>query len=143
MNNGNSLVLSNATDEAYGLIHEGCGGSVLSICVARSTERVRMTARLNTRRLLLSRKPAQVVEKSLPDADWIRLTQLVNNADFWALPEWSAAGGLDGWDWTIEGRRAGIYHASTAWCGLGLVGFRELGDFLVAVSGMRVPQDIP
>jgi hypothetical protein len=52
------------------------------------------------------------VEKSLTDADWIRLTQLVESADFWALPEWSAASGLDGWSWTIEGRRASIYRAS-------------------------------
>jgi hypothetical protein len=97
MNSSNSLVLSDATDDAYGLIHEGCGGSVLSICVARSTERVHMTARRNTRRLLHPRKPAQIVEKSLTDGDWLKLTQLVWNADFWALPEWSAAGGLDGW----------------------------------------------
>jgi hypothetical protein len=68
---------------------------------------------------------------------------LVESADFWALPDRSEASGLDGWLWTIEGRRAGIYHASTAWCGLGSAGFHELGDFLVAVSGMQVPQDVP
>jgi hypothetical protein len=39
-----ALVHGTGADEAYGLIHHGCGGSELSVCVSRASHEISMTA---------------------------------------------------------------------------------------------------
>ena len=86
-----SLVHGTDVDETYGLIHRGCLGSVLSICVSRASHDIRMTA-FRERHF----SPAETTEGSLTEADWVRLKKLVDGAHFWEMPEQHDQSGLDG-----------------------------------------------
>jgi hypothetical protein len=97
MQSWTSLPHGTGVDEAYGLIHSGCGGSALSICVSRALHDISMTA---FRERLL--RPAETAEGSLTEADWVRLKKLVERARFWEMPERQAESGLDGCDWRID-----------------------------------------
>ena len=44
MQSRTSLVHGTGVDEAYGLIHHGCGGSVLGVCISRASHEISMTA---------------------------------------------------------------------------------------------------
>ena len=68
MKSRTSLVQSNNVDEAYGLIHEGCLRSVLSIRVSQMAKHVSMTAFRTT----LFGQP-EVAEGTVTEADWLRL----------------------------------------------------------------------
>ena len=68
MQHRTSLVHGTNVDEAYALIHEGCCGSVLSVCVSRKTQQVSMTAVRQT----LFGQPEKA-EGTLIKADWVRL----------------------------------------------------------------------
>jgi hypothetical protein len=132
-----SLVHGTGVVEAFGLIHEGCLGSALSVCVSRSVEQVRITA--HRRR---SFYPAEKTERPLTEADWIRLKTLVEQANFWALPEHHGGMGLDGWTWTIEGRDSERYHSSSCWSP-DKGAFHDLGSLLVNFSGLEIPHNSP
>jgi hypothetical protein len=132
-----SLTHGTRADEAYGLIHEGCHGSVLSVCVSRTAERVSVTALRQT----LFGKPEKAAGP-VKEADWLRLKELVELADFWALPEHYMLEGFDGWTWTIEGRDIERYHSSERWTPRDGA-FHELGSLLVELSGLDVPADRP
>jgi hypothetical protein len=141
MPNRSSLVTGSRAEEAYGLIHEGCRGGVLNICVFREDEQVVLSA---WRKIGHFPPPhPQIVEESLTEADWITLTRLVRRAHFWALPKKYFPGGLDGWTWTIEGRKGKRYNSCESWCASVSTGFEELGNFLVDLSGLQVPDDVP
>ena len=147
MHNRNSLLPGSRADDAYGLIYEGCGGSVLSICVYQSFKEVGLSA---WRRVghplvppgMIFARP-DMVEESLAVADWVRLTRMVRHADFWALPKTGGGSGLDGWTWTIEGRKGKRYHSCRSWCASISPAFRKLGKLLVELSGLQVPRDVP
>ncbi len=106
-----SLVVKSEAAEAYGLRSEGAFGALTTVCIERAADgRITMTA--------MSRgawSPARRICMALTTADWGRLQAALNRADFWALPEQHNRFGLDGWDWTIEGRQGARYHASTCW----------------------------
>jgi hypothetical protein len=107
MQSWTSLVHGTGADEAYGLIHRGCGGSALSVCVSRASHDISMTA-FRERWL----RPAETAEGSLTDVDWVRLKKLVERASFWEMPERHDQRGLDGFSWRIEGRNHKGYHSS-------------------------------
>lgn len=133
-----SLIHDNSADEAYGLIHRGCLGSVLTVCVSRRAEQVSMTA---VRQTALFGEPERTAGP-LTDADWIRLKQMVQQADFWALPETHGRMGLDGWRWTIDGRDSERSHSSECWCPQDGA-FHDLGSLLIEYSGLETPVDSP
>ena len=137
MQSRTSLVHGTKVDEAYGLIHVGCSGSVLSVCVSRKAQQVSMTAFRQTR--FDQREKA---EGSLTEAEWIMLKKMVEQADFWTLPEIHDQSGLDGWRWTIEGRDSERYHSSECWCPQDGA-FHDLGSLLVKFSGLDMPVDSP
>jgi hypothetical protein len=66
--------MARGVDEAYGLIHHGCGGSVLSVCVSRASHGISTAFRERHFR------PVEMVKGSLSDADWVRLKKLVEKA---------------------------------------------------------------
>ncbi len=78
-------------DEEYGLIHHGCGGSVLSVCISRASHEINMTA-FRERHF----RPAETAEGPLTEANWVRLKKLVEKARFWEMPERHDQSGLDG-----------------------------------------------
>jgi hypothetical protein len=137
MQSRTSLVHGTSADEAYGLIHVGCLGSVLSVCVSRKAQQVSMTAFRRTR----FGQPEKA-EGTLTEADWIRLKKMVEQADFWALPENHDHTGLDGWTWTVEGRDSERYHSSECWCPQDGA-FHDLGSLFVEISGLEMPVDSP
>jgi hypothetical protein len=137
MQSRTSLVHGTNVDEAYGLIHVGCFGSVLTICVSRKGQQVSMTAFRQT----LFGEPERAAG-TLTEADWIRLKQLLEQAGFWALPEFHLQQGLDGWTWTIEGRDSERYHSSECWCPQ-KGAFHDLGSLLIEYSGLETPVDSP
>jgi hypothetical protein len=139
MQSRTSLVHGTSADEAYGLIHGGCLGSVLSVCVSRTTQHVSMTAFRQSGWSLNSIKKA---ERSLTEADWTRLKNLMEQADFWAMPETHHRMGLDGFNWTIEGRDRDRYHSSECWAPDDGA-FYDLGNLLVEFSGLEMPHDSP
>jgi hypothetical protein len=132
-----SLVHGTSIDEAYGLIHHGCLGSVLSVCVSRMAEQVSMTAFRQT-----GFGEPEKAAGTLTEADWMRLKRLVDQADFWALPENHEQQGFDGWTWTIEGRDRERYHSSECWCPQSGA-FHDLGSLLIEISSMEIPVDSP
>ena len=132
-----SLVHGTGVDEAYGLIHRGGLSSVLSVCVSRRSTIVSMTA--FSQRLF---GPVESAERSLTEADWDRLKTLVERACFWETPERHDRSGLDGFNWTIEGRNHDGYHSSECWSP-DRGAFYELGSLLVELSGLEIPQDTP
>jgi hypothetical protein len=67
MQSRTSLVHGTNVDEAYGLIHVGCFGSVLTICVSRKGQQVSMTAFRQT----LFGEPERAAG-TLTEADWNR-----------------------------------------------------------------------
>ena len=132
-----SLVHGTGVDEAYGLIHHGCGGSVLSVCVSRASHEISMTA-FRERHF----HPAETVKGSLTDADWVRLKKLVERARFWVMPERHCQSSLDDFvgrlraesTMAITDRSAGrpaVAHSSN-W-----------GMLLVEFSGLEIPHDSP
>jgi hypothetical protein len=137
MQSRTSLVHGTNVDEAYGLIHVGCLGSVLSVCVSRKAQQVSMTAFRQT----LFGQPEKA-EGILTEADCIRLKKMLEQADFWALPENHDRQGFDGWTWTIEGRDSERYHSSRCWCPQDGI-FHDLGSLLVKISGLEMPVDSP
>jgi hypothetical protein len=137
MQSRTSLVHGTGVDEAYGLIHHGCGGSVLSVCISRASHEISMTA-FRERHF----GPAETVKGSLTDADWVRLRTLVEKAGFWEMPERHDQSGFDGFDWTIEGRNYDGYHSSECWSPH-RDAFYELRMLLVEFSGLKIPYDVP
>jgi hypothetical protein len=137
MQSRTSLVHGANVDEAYGLIHVGCFGSVLSVCVSRKAEQFSMTA-FRQNRLGQPEK----AEGLLTEADWIRLKDALKESGFWTLPEHHGQMGLDGWTWTIEGRDSERYHSSECWSPMDGA-FHHLGSLLVAISSLEVPTDSP
>jgi hypothetical protein len=95
---------------------------------------------MTARRRIFFLNPDESVERSLTEADWTRLKKQLETADFWALPEHHGETGLDGFDWTIEGRDVGRYHSSSCWCPYDGA-FHELGSLLVEFSGLKIPDD--
>jgi hypothetical protein len=87
-------------------------------------------------------RPAATVEGSLTEADWVRLKKLVEKARFWEMPERHDQSGLDGFDWTIEGRNHHGYHSSECWSPH-RGAFYKLGTLLVEFSGLEIPHDQP
>ena len=132
-----SLVHGTGVDEAYGLIHRGCGGSVLSVCVSRAPHEINMTA-LRQRHF----RPAETAKRSLTEADWARLIKVVEKARFRKMPERHDQSGLDGFRWTIEGRNQDGYRSSERWSPC-RGAFHELGMLLVEFSGLEIPHDYP
>ena len=137
MQHWTSLVHGTDVDEAYGLIHHGCLGSVLSICVSRASHDIRMTA-FRERHFC----PAETAEGSLTEADWARLKKLVKQGGFWEMPGRYDQSGLDGLRWTIEGRNHKGYHSSECWSP-SRGPFYKLGMLLVELSGLEIPHDYP
>jgi hypothetical protein len=137
MQNRTSLVHGSRIDEAYGLIHQGSWGSVLSVCVSREGQQVSVKAFRQT----LFGQPEKA-EATVTEADWIRLKTLVDQADFWALPENYDQQGFDGWTWTIEGRDSERYHSSECWCSQSGP-FHDLGSLLIEISSLEIPVDSP
>ena len=137
MQHWTSLIHGTRVDEAYGLIHHGCGGSVLSICVSKASQGIGMTA-FRERHFC----PAETAEGSLTEADWLRLKKLVERGRFWEMPERHPQSGLDGFRWTIEGRNHNGYHSSECWSPY-QGAFYQLGMLLVKFSGLEIPHDYP
>ena len=135
MQSWTSLVHGTGVDEAYGLIHRGCGGSVLRICVSKAPHDIRMTA-FRERYFV----PAETAERSLTEATWARLKQLVDSGRFWEMPERYDQSGLDGFEWRIEGQNRKGYHSSQCWSP-SRGPFYELGMLLVEFSGLEIPHD--
>ena len=81
-------------------------------------------------------------ERPLTEADWTRLKNLMEQADFWAMPETHHRMGLDGFNWTIEGRDRDRYHSSECWAPDDGA-FYDLGNLLVEFSGLEMPHDSP
>jgi hypothetical protein len=81
-------------------------------------------------------RPAETVKGSLTDADWVRLTKLVERARFWEMPERHDQSGLDGFDWAIEGRNNDGWAPHRG-------AFYELTMLLVEFSGLEIPHDVP
>jgi hypothetical protein len=70
----------------------------------------------------------------LPLSDWERLQHAISTVNFWSLnrgPE--LPGGLDGAQWTIEGRRDNDYHAVHRWSPRGAI--YDLGRLFFALVG--------
>jgi hypothetical protein len=132
-----SLVHGTGVDEVYGLIHRGGLSSVLSVCVSRRSNATSVTA--FSQRIF---GPVESAERSLTEADWDRLKNLVERASFWEMPQSHERSGLDGFDWTIEGRNHEGYHSSECWSP-DSGDFYELGSLLVELSGLEIPQDSP
>jgi hypothetical protein len=87
-------------------------------------------------------RPAEMVQGSLRDADWVRLKKLVERARFWEMPERHDQSGLDGFDWTIEGRNHDGNHSSECWSPR-RGAFYKRGMLLVEFSGLEIPYDVP
>ena len=134
---GRSLVRNIEADEAYGFTRDPCWGRGLNVCICRIGERVTLTAKS----LFLGpvRDPdREEVRKPLRMAEWDRLQLALRRADFWALPERHDSFGLDGVDWTIEGRRGDRYHRSTCWCPEKSP-FFDLGRLFIELAGIDRP----
>jgi hypothetical protein len=74
---------------------------------------------------------------------WTALLTHLQAADFWNLagdPE-DDERGLDGADWVVEGRRAGIYHAVIRWEPKPGP-FRDACEALIKASGLSFPAEI-
>jgi bifunctional DNA-binding transcriptional regulator/antitoxin component of YhaV-PrlF toxin-antitoxin module len=132
-----SMVFAKDNDEAYGLTHGACLGSMLCVCVSQEGQKVRMIA---LRQSGLGRP--ERVERIIAEADWVRLKRALEKADFWGRPEYHGGLGLDGWTWKIEGRRNQRYHSSECFCP-GDGPFHDLGSLIVAISGLEIPYDSP
>jgi hypothetical protein len=76
-----------------------------------------------------------------PEA-WKRLRAHLEAADFWNLPGDPEEGerGLDGADWTLEGRRGGVYHAVIRWEPKPGP-FRTACEDLMKASGVAFPEE--
>ncbi len=81
-------------------------------------------------------------EDTLSEGDWIKLKNLVEESNFWNLPECHDIGGLDGWEWRIEGQDSERYHSSSCWAPRAGA-FYCLGSLLVELSGLVLPHDAP
>jgi hypothetical protein len=74
---------------------------------------------------------------------WTELAEHVKAADFWNLagdPEEDDRG-LDGADWIVEGRKAGIYHAVIRWEPKNGP-FRDVCEDIIKISGLSFPAEI-
>jgi hypothetical protein len=74
---------------------------------------------------------------------WTSLLRHLEAADFWNLagdPEEDERG-LDGADWVIEGRRAGLYHSVIRWEPKPGP-FRDACEDLIKVSGLSFPGEL-
>ena len=134
-----SQVRNSDADEAFSLIHRGCRMSVLNACVSRRGWDISVVA---IQQKVLGEPES--VQRTLAEADWVRLKKLVEEADFWALPEHQFDGrvGLDGWTWIIEGRVGGRYHSSECWAP-NTGAFFNLGNMIVEFGGLPLPDDVP
>ena len=137
MQSDTSLVSASAADEAYGLVHRACMGSVLKICMSRKAEQFSLTA---VRRVGFEQP--KKANAPVTKAEWDRLKEKLERANFWALPERYDQRGLDGWTWTIEGRDGARSHSSECFCPRSGA-FHDLGSLFVEMSHLSVPYDTP
>ena len=82
------------------------------------------------------------MRRLLAQADWARLQSKLEEAGFWASPEWDERVGLDGETWVIEGRRGDTYHCSSQWSPPA-GSYRDLGCVFAELAGMEMPHDRP
>lgn len=66
-------------------------------------------------------------------ADWQKLQDALEAAEFWFLESVGVEAGLDGAQWLIEGRREDVYQAVRRWSPRGAV--YELGRLFFALAG--------
>ncbi len=80
---------------------------------------------------------------TVPNAVWIDLRKHLDAADFWNLAgdPTDDERGLDGADWTLEGRRGGVYHSVIRWEPQPGP-FRTACEDLIKVSGIEFPAEI-
>jgi hypothetical protein len=119
-----------ADEEAYRFVWDSSFDGLASVYIGRSGEVVTLRAR----RSIFSFAADPVAEHILqlsPD-QWDNFQ--VAAANFWSLDRFSEQpAGLDGAQWSIEGRREGIYHAVHRWSPSDSV--RELGEVFVGLAG--------
>lgn len=61
--------------------------------------------------------------------------------DFWNLPQPVASSGRDGAEWLMEATAHGRYHLTERWSAKSGI-YRELGELLIKLSGLRDPEKI-
>jgi hypothetical protein len=74
--------------------------------------------------------------------EWGRLQAMLRRVDFWRLPKYGTACGLDGETWTLEGREGTAYHRVQRWSPCSGSVF-DLGMLFVDIAGVTMPSDKP
>ncbi|MGO8915281.1 MAG: hypothetical protein ACLQJR_05185 [Stellaceae bacterium] len=123
------------TDEAYRFRSHGpwFSSPEYSVLIERAGDRATLTAR--SRVGLAEHK---MIEPLTTD-EWDRLIWALDGADFFAMPDCDPRMGLDGWTWTIEGRRDGRYRSVTRWCSARGEPFHDLGLVFLELAGFGKP----
>jgi len=62
---------------------------------------------------LVTNSSEEARQKFLTRAEWVRLQQALERAEFWSMPKFQMSPVLDGYTWTISGRRGGESHVAT------------------------------
>jgi hypothetical protein len=129
-----SLVLNVEADEAYGFRCEGAFGDAMTVCIVRTGNSVTLTGKSRAGQFDEERE----VRKTLLATEWDRLRLALDLVEFWTLPERHDRMGLDGYEWTIEGRQGTRYHSSDCWSPDSGPYFR-LGSLFAELAGFNAP----
>lgn len=117
--------------EVYRFFWRSSFDGVAFVQIARRGDLVGLRSRVLGYSRLYREGPAASATLS-PD-DWEKLQRALRISKFWSLDATDERIGLDGAQWSIEGRRGDTYHFVDRWCPLGAV--HDLGRCFFALAG--------